>query len=187
MAVFNYIMRKVWLQQTRIGLSLYDATGQGLLTEMVVIINNGYFPVNDFFFFLLCPGFRELHNWTYPNITPVGRAWKIIPFFLRMYCRSQVSFLPGSIKAWQSQDTRCSGFRFSGWTVGSKDDWIFCNSLLFVTLKILKIYKLRDEELPKDAQDSNWFSAPSALRVYGQYLNLDTNRNGMLCQEELRR
>lgn len=35
MAVFNYIMRKVWLQQTRIGLSLYDATGQGLLTEMV--------------------------------------------------------------------------------------------------------------------------------------------------------
>jgi hypothetical protein len=47
--------------------------------------------------------------------------------------------------------------------------------------------KLRDEELPKDAQDSNWFSAPSALRVYGQYLNLDTNRNGMLCQEELRR
>jgi len=39
MAVFNYIMRKVWLQQTRIGLSLYDATGQGLLTEMVKIEN----------------------------------------------------------------------------------------------------------------------------------------------------
>ena len=51
MAVFNYIMRKVWLQQTRIGLSLYDATGQGLLTEMVVISNNGDFPVNNFFFF----------------------------------------------------------------------------------------------------------------------------------------
>ena len=34
MAVFNYVMRKVWLQQTRIGLSLYDATGQGLLSEM---------------------------------------------------------------------------------------------------------------------------------------------------------
>jgi len=39
MAVFNYIMRKVWLQQTRIGLSLYDATGQGLLTEMVLSYN----------------------------------------------------------------------------------------------------------------------------------------------------
>lgn len=29
MAFFNYVMRKVWLHQTRIGLSLYDATGQG--------------------------------------------------------------------------------------------------------------------------------------------------------------
>ena len=36
MAIFNYVMRKVWLQQTRIGLSLYDATGQGFLNEMVV-------------------------------------------------------------------------------------------------------------------------------------------------------
>lgn len=29
MAFFNYVMRKVWLHQTRIGLSLYDVTGQG--------------------------------------------------------------------------------------------------------------------------------------------------------------
>ena len=29
MALFNYVMRKVWLQQTRIGLSLYDVNGQG--------------------------------------------------------------------------------------------------------------------------------------------------------------
>ena len=29
MALFNYVMRKVWLHQTRIGLSLYDVTGQG--------------------------------------------------------------------------------------------------------------------------------------------------------------
>jgi len=50
-----------------------------------------------------------------------------------------------------------------------------------------ELLELRDEDLPKDAQDSNWFSASSALRVYGQYLNLDINRNGMLCQEELRR
>ncbi|CAG0926126.1 unnamed protein product, partial [Notodromas monacha] len=32
-SIFNYVMRKVWLQQTRISLSLYDATGQGYLTE----------------------------------------------------------------------------------------------------------------------------------------------------------
>jgi len=41
-----------------------------------------------------------------------------------------------------------------------------------------ELLELRDEDLPKEAQDFNWFSAPSALRVYGQYLNLDTNRNG---------
>ncbi|TRY64227.1 hypothetical protein TCAL_14307 [Tigriopus californicus] len=33
MAFFNYVMRKVWLHQTRIGLSLYDVTGQGFLRE----------------------------------------------------------------------------------------------------------------------------------------------------------
>ncbi|CAJ0928318.1 unnamed protein product [Ranitomeya imitator] len=47
--------------------------------------------------------------------------------------------------------------------------------------------ELRDEELSKDSQESNWFSAPSALRVYGQYLNLDKDHNGMLSKEELSR
>lgn len=37
MSLFNYVMRKVWLQQTRIGLSLYDYTGQGYLRESVRI------------------------------------------------------------------------------------------------------------------------------------------------------
>lgn len=35
LALFNYVMRKVWLHQTRIGLSLYDVTGQGYLRESV--------------------------------------------------------------------------------------------------------------------------------------------------------
>ena len=48
-------------------------------------------------------------------------------------------------------------------------------------------FQLRDEDLSKDMQESNWFSAPSALRVYGQYLNLDKDHNGMLSQEELAR
>ena len=34
MAFFNYVMRKVWLHQTRIGLSLYDVTGQGYVTTV---------------------------------------------------------------------------------------------------------------------------------------------------------
>ena len=35
MQFFNYIMRKVWLHQTRIGLSLYDVAGLGFLRESV--------------------------------------------------------------------------------------------------------------------------------------------------------
>ncbi|CAE1174197.1 PPP2R3 [Acanthosepion pharaonis] len=49
------------------------------------------------------------------------------------------------------------------------------------------LLELRDEELSREMQESNWFSAPSALRVYGQYLNLDRDHNGMLSKEELAR
>lgn len=38
LALFNYAMRKAWLQQTRIGLSLYDASGKGYLRESVILI-----------------------------------------------------------------------------------------------------------------------------------------------------
>ncbi|VDP93331.1 unnamed protein product [Echinostoma caproni] len=34
MSFFNYVMKKVWLQQTRIGISLYDVAGEGYLREM---------------------------------------------------------------------------------------------------------------------------------------------------------
>lgn len=44
---------------------------------------------------------------------------------------------------------------------------------------------MRDEDIPKDAQESNWFSAPSALSIYGHYLNLDKDHNGMLSKTEL--
>lgn len=30
------------------------------------------------------------------------------------------------------------------------------------------LFQLRDEELSKESQEANWFSAPSALRVYGK-------------------
>jgi len=41
---------------------------------------------------------------------------------------------------------------------------------------------LREEELPKE---SNWFSVQSTMKAYGQYLNLDTDHNGMLSKKEL--
>lgn len=50
-----------------------------------------------------------------------------------------------------------------------------------------QLIELRDEELSKDHLESNWFSAQSALRVYGQYLNLDEDHNGMLSKQELSR
>lgn len=38
MHFFNYVMRKVWLHQTRIGLSLYDVAGLGYLRESVCFV-----------------------------------------------------------------------------------------------------------------------------------------------------
>uniref|UniRef100_A0A2K6JSL3 Protein phosphatase 2 regulatory subunit B''gamma n=1 Tax=Rhinopithecus bieti TaxID=61621 RepID=A0A2K6JSL3_RHIBE len=115
MQFFNYVMRKVWLHQTRIGLSLYDVAGQGYLRESCTAVRK--------FFFFLDP--------------------------LRT----------GKIKI---QDILACSFL---------DD----------------LLELRDEELSKESQETNWFSAPSALRVYGQYLNLDKDHNGMLSKEELSR
>lgn len=58
MQFFNYVMRKVWLHQTRIGLSLYDVAGQGYLKESVkppdniqTIAYTVYFSIaKDYFF-----------------------------------------------------------------------------------------------------------------------------------------
>lgn len=47
------------------------------------------------------------------------------------------------------------------------------------------LLELRDEDLSSQALEQNWFSAPSALRVYGLYLNLDRDHNGMLSRHEL--
>ncbi|KAI8912180.1 Serine/threonine-protein phosphatase 2A regulatory subunit B [Powellomyces hirtus] len=50
---------------------------------------------------------------------------------------------------------------------------------------LTELFELREPELPKDFERTNWFSSYSSLRVYGQFLNLDTDRNGMLSREEL--
>ena len=41
MQFFNYVMRKVWLYQTRIGLALYDVAGLGYLKESVRMLYQG--------------------------------------------------------------------------------------------------------------------------------------------------
>lgn len=66
------------------------------------------------------------------------------------------------------------------WTVFIRSS----NHIEQTTLSFL-VFQLRDEETPKDAQETNWFSAPSALSIYGHYLNLDKDHNGMLSKTEL--
>ena len=129
MAFFNYVMRKVWIHQTRIGLSLYDVNGQGFLREQDV---ENYIA--------------ELIE-TLPQLDGLDKSFH--SFYVCTAVRKFFFFLDplrtGKIKI---QDILASSFL---------DD----------------LLELRDQDLTKDAQDANWFSAPSALRVYGQYLNLD--------------
>lgn len=140
---FNYVMRKVWLHQTRIGLSLYDVAGQGYLRE--VDLEN--------YILELIPTLPQLD----------GLETSFHSFYVCTAVRKFFFFLdPLRTNKVKIQDILACSFL---------DD----------------LLELRDETLPKDVQDSNWFSAPSALRVYGQYLNLDMDHNGMLSKDELSR
>uniref|UniRef100_A0A3Q3DAT2 Serine/threonine-protein phosphatase 2A regulatory subunit B'' subunit gamma n=1 Tax=Hippocampus comes TaxID=109280 RepID=A0A3Q3DAT2_HIPCM len=143
MQFFNYIMRKVWLHKTRIGLSLYDVAGQGFLRESDL----------ENYILELIP--------TLPQLDGLEKSF--YSFYVCTAVRKFFFFLDplrtGKIKI---QDILACSFL---------DD----------------LLELRDEELSKESQESNWFSAPSALRVYGQYLNLDKDHNGMLSKEELSR
>ncbi|XP_072720407.1 serine/threonine-protein phosphatase 2A regulatory subunit B'' subunit gamma isoform X2 [Ciconia boyciana] len=143
MQFFNYVMRKVWLHQTRIGLSLYDVAGQGYLRESDL----------ENYILELIP--------TLPQLDGLEKSF--YSFYVCTAVRKFFFFLDplrtGKIKI---QDILACSFL---------DD----------------LLELRDEELSKESQETNWFSAPSALRVYGQYLNLDKDHNGMLSKEELSR
>lgn len=141
MSLFNYVMRKVWLQQTRIGLSLYDASGQGYLRESDL---ESY--ISD-----LIP--------TLPQLEGLEKSFH--SFYVCTAVRKFLFFL----------DTLRTGrVRIL--------DILACSFLD-------DLLELRDEDLPKEIQEQNWFSAPSALRVYGHYLNLDRDHNGMLSISEL--
>ncbi|UYV68979.1 PPP2R3C, partial [Cordylochernes scorpioides] len=142
MHLFNYIMGKVWLNQTRIGLSLYDVTGQGYLCESDL----GNYILE------LIPTLHQVMN---------GLEKSFHSFYVSTAVRKFFFFLdPLKTNRVRIQDILCCSFL---------DD----------------LLELRSEELSKEAQQSNWFSAPSALRVYGQYLNLDSDHNGMLSPREL--
>ncbi|XP_065200638.1 serine/threonine-protein phosphatase 2A regulatory subunit B'' subunit gamma-like isoform X2 [Planococcus citri] len=139
--LFNYIMRKVWLHQTRIGLSIYDNTGEGYLRQ------------------------EDLENYiselipTLPQLD--GLETSFHKFYICTAVRRFMFFLdPLHTGRIRIQDILACGF-------------------------LDELIELRDEELSKESQVNNWFSASSALRVYGDYLNLDKDHNGMLSKEEL--
>merc|ERR1712203_651687 len=49
-----------------------------------------------------------------------------------------------------------------------------------------ELYELRSEQpMSTSDQAENWFSMMSSLKVYGAYLELDTDQNGMLSKAEL--
>lgn len=141
MSLFNYVMRKVWLDQTRIGLSLYDVTGQGYLTE------------------------GDLENYitellpTLPQLEGLEKSFH--SFYVCTAVRKFLFFLDG---------VRAGRVKIS--------DILACSFLD-------DLLELRDEDLSKELQEQNWFSAPSALHIYGHYLNLDQDHNGMLSKTEL--
>lgn len=142
LALFNYVMRKVWLQQTRIGLSLYDYSGQGYLRE----------PNLEAYIMELIP--------TLPQLEGLERSFH--SFYVCTAVRKFFFFLdPLGLGRIRIRDILACSFL---------DD----------------LLELRDDEAPKSAHaEINWFSAPSALSVYGHYLNLDRDHNGMLSQQEL--
>jgi len=59
---------------------------------------------------------------------------------------------------------------------------------LLASQLLREMYELRQEQ-PMDQSEalSNWFSSQSAMRVYGAYLELDVDQNGMLGKQELSR
>lgn len=52
---------------------------------------------------------------------------------------------------------------------------------------LAELYELRQERWNMEDAMQNWFSVQSSLRVYDQYLKLDTDHNGMLKKDELAR
>ena len=50
-----------------------------------------------------------------------------------------------------------------------------------------EFFELQQPQVPIHLLATNWFSLPTAMKVYGQYVELDVDRNGMLRPQELYR
>ncbi|CAL8088430.1 unnamed protein product [Orchesella dallaii] len=136
-SIFNYIMKRTWYQQTRVGLSIYDDNGRGYITDKNL----------ECYIQELIPTLPRLNGMD-PTFLPfyTGTAVRKFFFFLDPYHTGRIKIL----------DILSCGFI---------DDFL----------------DLREESAP---QETNWFSYESSMRVYGRYLNLDKDHDGMLTKEE---
>jgi len=139
MQFFHYVMRKTWLRQSRIGLSLYDIDGLGYLTEKDL----------ELYITELIPSLPHLEKLeeSFQSFYVCGAVRKFM-FFLDPTRQGKVRIV----------DILASGFL---------DD----------------LLELRESS--RAVSERNWFGLPCSLRVYAQYLNMDSDRNGMLSREEL--
>lgn len=60
------------------------------------------------------------------------------------------------------------------------------DSLVF-SQTLSELHELRDPDLTQEAKQNNWFSSEYTQRVYGDFLRMDQDRNGMLSRRELAR
>ena len=118
----DLLFLKVWIHQTRIGLSLYDVNGQGFLREQDV---ENYIA--------------ELIE-TLPQLDGLDKSFH--SFYVCTAVRKFFFFL---------DPMRAGKIRIQ--------DILACSFLD-------DLLELRDQDLPKDAQDANWFSAPSGILHY---------------------
>lgn len=141
-------MRKTWLRQSRIGLSLYDMAGQGYLTE------------------------KDLELYISELIPTLPQLERLESTFMNFYiCTAVRRFLffldPKRLGRVRIVDILVSGFlddllelRDNG---GSKND----NS---GNLNTTKEFNDASFTIATKSLDKNWFSAANALRVYGEWV-----------------
>ncbi|KAL1233289.1 Serine/threonine-protein phosphatase 2A regulatory subunit B'' subunit gamma [Trichinella pseudospiralis] len=154
--LMQYIMRKTWIYQTRISLGQYDVTGLGWLMERDVELY-----ITDI-------------SATIPQLAHIDES--LMPFYTCMAYKRFFFFLDrkrlGKIRI---TDMIASGF---------------VDELLELR-DVDNTNQLQDEENSQDAENNNaeigknWFSLANVLNLYGIYMNLDADGNGMLSKKEL--
>ena len=160
---FRHVCRFVALGQTRIELNAYDVLGNGWLRE------------------------QDLENYLYELIPSLpslsGLQEKFYPFYVFTAVRKFFFFLDprrtGKVRVVDVLDSpilaELLDLRGVVSTGGGEDDTADATS-----------NAVANAEQSAPQRSYSWFSARNALRVYSQYLDLDTDHNGMLSESELR-